>query len=364
MRQPESERNEVTGESYRSAGVDIDAGEALVDAIKPLAKSTARAGCDAGLGGFAALFDLKAAGFKDPILLSTTDGVGTKLKIAIAANRHGTIGQDLVAMCVNDLVVQGAEPLFFLDYFATGKLEVAQATEIVGGIARACKEVGCALVGGETAEMPGMYAHDDYDLAGFAVGAVERGQALDGSKVAEGDIVLGMASSGLHSNGFSLVRRVVELAKLDYAAPAPFAPSLSLAEALLVPTRLYVNACRAALKAGGMHAFAHITGGGLVDNIPRVLPDSLAAELDATRWDLPPVFRWLAETANIARNEMARTFNCGIGMIAVVAPGSVATARAAMEAAGERVVEIGRIVKRPAGNEGTVMLNMERAWPG
>ena len=353
----------MTGESYRSAGVDIDAGEALVDAIKPLAKATARPGCDAGLGGFAALFDLKAAGFKDPILLSTTDGVGTKLKIAIAANAHATIGQDLVAMCVNDLVVQGGEPLFFLDYFATGKLEVEKAKVIVAGIARACQEVGCALVGGETAEMPGMYAAGDYDLAGFAVGAVERGQALDGSKVAEGDIVFGMASSGLHSNGFSLVRRVVELAKLDYAQPAPFAPEKTLAEALLVPTRLYVNACRAALKAGA-HAFAHITGGGLVDNIPRVLPDHLAAELDATRWDLPPVFRWLAEAAKIERGEMARTFNCGIGMIAVVAPGDAAASRAAMEKAGERVIEIGRIVKRPAGNEGTILKGTERAWPG
>jgi phosphoribosylformylglycinamidine cyclo-ligase len=359
----------MTGESYRSAGVDIDAGDALVEAIKPLAKATARAGCDAGLGGFAALFDLKAAGFKDPILLSTTDGVGTKLKIAIAANRHATIGQDLVAMCVNDLVVQGAEPLFFLDYFATGKLQVAQATEIVAGIARACKEVGCALVGGETAEMPGMYAAGDYDLAGFSVGAVERGQAIDGTQVAEGDIVLGLASSGLHSNGFSLVRRVVDRGGFDYAAPAPFATGASLAEALLVPTRLYVNACRGAIKAcgigaGGMHGFAHITGGGLVDNIPRVLPNHLAAEIDATRWSLPPVFRWLAESAKIARDEMARTFNCGIGMVAIVAPGAVAAARAAMEAAGERVIEIGRIVKRPAGNEGTVMLHLESAWPG
>ena len=353
----------MTGESYRSAGVDIDAGEALVDAIKPLAKATARAGCDAGLGGFAALFDLKAAGFKDPILLSTTDGVGTKLKIAITANHHETIGQDLVAMCVNDLVVQGGEPLFFLDYFATGKLEVEKAKIIIAGIAQACKDVGCALVGGETAEMPGMYASGDYDLAGFAVGAVERGQALDGSKVAEGDIVFGMASSGLHSNGFSLVRRVVELAKLDYAGPAPFAPEKTLAEALLVPTRLYVNACRAALKAGA-HAFAHITGGGLIDNIPRVLPDHLAAELDATRWPLPPVFRWLAEAAKIERSEMARTFNCGIGMIAVVAPKDAAAARAAMEQAGERVIEIGRIVKRPSGNDGTILKGTESAWPG
>ena len=354
----------MTSENYRSAGVDIDAGDALVEAIKPLAKATARAGCDAGLGGFAALFDLKAAGYRDPILLATTDGVGTKLKIAIATNRHATIGQDLVAMCVNDLVVQGAEPLFFLDYFATGKLNVEQARVIVGGIAAACKDVGCALIGGETAEMPGLYAAGDYDLAGFAVGAVERGEALDGSAVSEGDVVLGMASSGLHSNGFSLVRRVVEKAALDYAAPAPFAPAMSLADALLVPTRLYVKACRAAIEAGGVKVYAHITGGGLLDNIPRVLPDALAAELDARRWELPAVFRWLAQTAQIARPEMARTFNCGIGMIAIVAPEAVARVTAALERAGERVAVIGRIVKRPAGNEGTILLHMESTWPG
>jgi len=354
----------VTGQDYRSAGVDIDAGDALVEAIKPLAKATARPGCDAGLGGFAALFDLKAAGYRDPILLATTDGVGTKLKIAIATNRHATIGQDLVAMCVNDLVVQGAEPLFFLDYFATGKLNVEQARVIVAGIAAACKEVGCALIGGETAEMPGMYAAGDYDLAGFAVGAVERGAALDGSTLREGDIVLGLASSGLHSNGFSLVRRVVERAGIDYAAPAPFAPATSLAEALLIPTRLYVKACRAAIKAGGVNAYAHITGGGLLDNIPRVLPDTLAAELDARSWELPPVFRWLAETARIARPEMARTFNCGIGMVAIVAPEAAVRATETLAAAGERVMRIGRIVKRPAGNEGAILLHAESAWPG
>ncbi len=355
--------NVAEGHDYRSAGVDIDAGEALVEAIKPLAKATARKGCDAGLGGFAALFDLKAAGYRDPILLATTDGVGTKLKIAIAANRHETIGQDLVAMCVNDLVVQGAEPLFFLDYFATGKLEVEKARIIVAGIAQACKEVGCALVGGETAEMPGMYAAGDYDLAGFAVGAVERGHALDGSNVKEGDIVLGLASSGLHSNGFSLVRRVVETAGLDYAGAAPFAPGTSLAEALLVPTRLYVRACRAAMKQGAK-VFAHITGGGLLDNIPRVLPEALAAELDAKSWKLPSVFRWLAETAHIARGEMARTFNCGIGMIAIVAPDAAASVTAALEEAGEHVFRIGRIVKRPSGNDGTILLNTESTWPG
>ncbi len=351
-------------QDYRSAGVDIDAGEALVDAIKPLAKATARPGCDAGLGGFAALFDLKAAGFRDPILLATTDGVGTKLKIAIATDRHATIGQDLVAMCVNDLVVQGAEPLFFLDYFATGRLEVEKARAIVAGIAAACKEVGCALVGGETAEMPGLYAAGDYDLAGFAVGAVERGEALDGRGVAEGDVVLGLTSSGLHSNGFSLVRRIVETAGLDYAKPAPFAPETSLGEALLAPTRLYVKACRAAMKTGGVKAFAHITGGGLIDNIPRVLPNELAAELDARSWPLPPVFRWLAETAPVARLEMARTFNCGIGMIAVAAPGTAGAVSAALRDAGEQVMPIGRIVKRPPGNRGTILLHTESTWPG
>jgi len=351
-------------QDYRAAGVDIDAGEALVEAIKPLAKATARPGCDAGLGGFAALFDLKAAGYRDPILLATTDGVGTKLKIAIATDRHATIGQDLVAMCVNDLVVQGAEPLFFLDYFATGRLEVEKARVIVAGIAAACKEVGCALVGGETAEMPGLYAAGDYDLAGFAVGAVERGQALDGRDISEGDVVLGLASSGLHSNGFSLVRRIVETTGLDYAQPAPFAPETTLAEALLTPTRLYVRACRAAVKAGGVKAFAHITGGGLIENIPRVLPEGLAAEIDATLWPLPPVFRWLAETAPVERSEMARTFNCGIGMIAVTAPDTAAAVTSALAGAGERVLRIGRITRRPAGGPGTILLNTESAWPG
>ncbi|HKW55044.1 MAG TPA: phosphoribosylformylglycinamidine cyclo-ligase [Stellaceae bacterium] len=361
---PKAREGAIKRQNYRDAGVDIDAGDALVEAIKPLAKATARAGTAAGLGGFGALFDLKAAGYQDPILVATTDGVGTKLKIAIATGRHDTIGIDLVAMCVNDLVVQGAEPLFFLDYFATGKLDVASATTILAGIARACGEVGCALVGGETAEMPGMYGTGDYDHAGFAVGAVERGQALDGSTVAIGDIVLGLESSGLHSNGFSLVRRVVETAGLGYDAPAPFAPDTSLGEALLTPTRLYVRGCRAALRAGGVKAFAHITGGGLVENIPRVLPDDMAAELDARRWPLPPVFRWLAETAPIARDEMARTFNCGIGMVAVVAPAAAERVTAALHAAGERVHPIGRIVARSGDAPGTRLLNTDQQWPG
>jgi phosphoribosylformylglycinamidine cyclo-ligase len=361
---PKTGEGAIKRQNYRDAGVDIDAGDALVEAIKPLAKATARAGTEAGLGGFGALFDLKAAGYKDPILVATTDGVGTKLKIAIATGRHDTIGIDLVAMCVNDLVVQGAEPLFFLDYFATGKLDVASGRAIIAGIARACTEVGCGLVGGETAEMPGMYAAGDYDLAGFAVGAVERGQALDGSTVALGDIVLGLESSGLHSNGFSLVRRVVETAGLHYDAPAPFAPGATLGDALLTPTRLYVRGCRAALAAGGVKVFAHITGGGLVENIPRVLPDSMAAELDARLWPLPPVFRWLAETAGIARDEMARTFNCGIGMVAVVAPEAVDRVTAALHTAGERVHRIGRVVARAGDAPGTRLLNTESQWPG
>jgi phosphoribosylformylglycinamidine cyclo-ligase len=361
---PKTGEDAIKRQNYRDAGVDIDAGDALVEAIKPLARATARAGTEAGLGGFGALFDLKAAGYKDPILVATTDGVGTKLKIAIATGRHDTIGTDLVAMCVNDLVVQGAEPLFFLDYFATGKLDVAAATTILEGIAHACRDVGCGLVGGETAEMPGMYAAGDYDLAGFAVGAVERGRALDGSTVAVGDVVLGLESSGLHSNGFSLVRRVVETAGLRYDAPAPFAPGASLGDALLTPTRLYVRGCRAAMAAGGVRAFAHITGGGLVENIPRVLPDDMAAELDARLWPLPPVFRWLAETAGIARDEMARTFNCGIGMVAVVAPDAVERVTAALQAAGEGVHRIGRIIARNADEPGTRLHHTESQWPG
>jgi phosphoribosylformylglycinamidine cyclo-ligase len=359
--------NEQKSQSYRDAGVDIDAGDALVEAIKPYAKATARKGTAAGLGGFGALFDLKKAGFRDPILVATTDGVGTKLKIAIATGRHGSIGQDLVAMCVNDLVVQGATPLFFLDYFATGKLEVAKAQLIIKGIADACRETGCALIGGETAEMPGMYGGGEYDLAGFAVGAVERGKELDGSGVKAGDIVLGLASSGLHSNGFSLVRRVVEESGLDYSAAAPFSPKQNLGEALLIPTRLYVKPCLAALKAGGKNgvkAFAHITGGGLIENIPRVLPAALSAELDAARWPLPPVFAWLQKSAAIPRLELARTFNCGIGMVAVVAPEALKKVETALKKSGERVYRIGRIVKRARGGPGTAILNAERAWPG
>jgi len=348
----------MTSQSYRAAGVDIDAGNALVEALKPLAQATARAGSDAGLGGFGALFDLKAAGFKDPILVATTDGVGTKLKLAIETGQHDSVGIDLVAMCVNDLIVQGAEPLFFLDYFATGKLDVDTGRRIVAGIARACQEVGCALVGGETAEMPGFYAKGEYDLAGFAVGAAERGRLLTGTEVKAGDVILGLASSGVHSNGFSLVRRIAQAEGLPWDAPAPFDPGKTLGAALLTPTRLYVKSCLAAIREGGVKALAHITGGGLIENIPRVLPTGLAAEIDATRWTLPPVFRWLAEKGAIGPAELARTFNCGIGMIAVTAPDRAEAVTRALEAAGETVASIGVITE----GEGTKLRNTS-SWP-
>ena len=354
----------IKSQSYRDAGVDIDAGNALVEAIKPLAKATARSGSTALLGGFGAVFDPKAAGFRDPLLVATTDGVGTKLKVAIDSGRHDTVGIDLVAMCVNDLVVQGAEPLFFLDHYATGKLDVAAGRQIIQGIAAACREVNCALIGGETAEMPGMYADGDYDLAGFAVGAVERDEVVTGAAVQDGDIVLGLASTGLHSNGFSLVRRVVAQSGLGYDDPAPFANDLSLGEALLAPTRLYVRSCLAAVRAGGVKALAHITGGGLLENIPRVLPAGLAAELDAATWHLPPVFRWLQQSGGIASAELARTYNCGIGMIAVAAPDEADAVQKNLEAHGETVRRIGRIVRRTDGMAGCVVRGVEDTWPG
>ena len=347
--------------TYRDAGVDIDAGEALVEAIKPLAKSTARSGGAAGLGGFGALFDPKAAGFTDPILVATTDGVGTKLKVAIESGRHDGVGIDLVAMCVNDLVVQGAEPLFFLDYFATGKLDVAAGTAIVAGIAEGCRQAGCALVGGETAEMPGMYAKGDYDLAGFSVGAAERGKLLPSADVRPGDVLLGLASTGIHSNGYSLVRRIVERTGLDYAAPAPFDPSRRLGEALLAPTRIYVKSCLAAIKAGTLKALAHITGGGLIENVPRVLPEDVVAEIDATTWPLPAVFAWLAKEGGVAAFEMARTFNCGIGMVAVAAPDQAAEAARILAAHGETVFTIGRIRARQ-GDEPQSQVHRQEGW--
>ncbi|MDK9719765.1 MAG: phosphoribosylformylglycinamidine cyclo-ligase [Rhodospirillales bacterium] len=330
--------------TYKDAGVDIDAGTALVEAIKPLAKATRRAGADAGLGGFGALFDLKAAGFKDPILVAATDGVGTKLKLAIDADLHDYVGIDLVAMSVNDLVVQGAEPLFFLDYFATGRLDVAQGKALVAGIAEGCKQAGCALIGGETAEMPGMYARGDYDLAGFAVGAAERGTLIDGATVAEGDVILGLASHGVHSNGFSLVRRILGKAGLKLSDPAPFAPGKRAGDALLTPTRIYVKSCLAGVRTGKVKALAHITGGGLFENVPRVLPKGLVAEIDAASWTLPPVFAWLKKAGGVAAGEMARTFNCGIGMMAICKPEDAESLSALFAQEGEQVTRIGRIV--------------------
>ncbi len=348
--------------AYAEAGVDIDAGNALVNVIKPLAKSTSRIGADAGLGGFGALFDLKAAGYKDPILVSTTDGVGTKLKIAIDAKKHDTVGIDLVAMCVNDLIVQGAEPLFFLDYFATGKLDVAAAAEVVKGIAEGCRQAGCALVGGETAEMPGMYGAGDYDLAGFAVGAVERQRLLPREDIVAGDIVLGLASSGAHSNGFSLVRKIVAQEKISYDSPAPFSPSQSLGDALLAPTRIYVAAMLKAIKADTVKAMAHITGGGLLENIPRVLPKGMGVTLNAAAWQVPPVFRWLAKCGNIDAHEMARTFNCGIGMAVIVSPEQEKHATDILSEAGEKVYRIGVVESRDKG-EAVRIENSGEVWP-
>jgi phosphoribosylformylglycinamidine cyclo-ligase len=340
----------ANGLTYADAGVDIDAGNALVDAIKPLVRATRRPGADAEIGGFGGLFDLKAAGFKDPVLVAANDGVGTKVMIAIEMGIHHTIGIDLVAMSVNDLVVQGAEPLFFLDYFATGKLAPSVGAEVVKGIAQACLDSGCALIGGETAEMPGLYKAGDYDLAGFAVGAAERGTMLPRPDVAVGDVVLGLPSSGVHSNGFSLVRRIVEASGIALNDPAPFAPGRTLGEALLEPTRLYVKPVLAALRATpGLKALAHITGGGFPDNIPRVLPDAVAVELDLDRVPVLPVFQWLARTGGVAEGEMLRTFNCGIGMVAVVAADKADAIEAAFRSAGEATVRLGSVIPRTGG---------------
>ncbi len=334
----------------------------MVEAIKPLAKSTNRRGTVAGLGGFGALFDLKAAGFVDPLLVSGTDGVGTKLKVAIDAAHHTGVGIDLVAMCVNDLVVQGAEPLFFLDYYAMGKLDVAAGRDIIAGIAEGCRQAGCALIGGETAEMPGMYSDGDYDLAGFAVGAVERADLLTGDNVAAGDIILGLASSGVHSNGYSLVRRIVERSGLSYDAPAPFDESRTLGEALLEPTRIYVKSCLAGVRVKAVKALAHITGGGLIENIPRVLPAGVVAELDVSRWPLPKVFRWLAQVGQVEGLEMARTFNCGIGMVVVVEAARADELANLLRAEGETVFEIGRIRSAVGDEAPTQLLNVAQSW--
>jgi len=329
------------GLSYAQAGVDIDAGNALVDEIKPAAKRTARPGVMAGLGGFGALFDLKAAGYSDPVLVAATDGVGTKLRIAIDTGHVDTIGIDLVAMCVNDLVCQGAEPLFFLDYFATGKLEVAQAARIINGIAEGCQRSGCALIGGETAEMPGMYHGGDFDLAGFAVGAMERGQDLPAG-VAAGDVLLGLTSDGVHSNGYSLVRKVVEVSGLGWADACPFGDG-TVGAVLLTPTRLYVKPALAAIATGGVRGLAHITGGGLTENLPRVLPEGLGAVVDLGAWRLPPVFGWLAEQGGLAQAEMLKTFNAGIGMVVVASADQADAVAACLTEAGETVVRLGHV---------------------
>ncbi len=330
--------------TYAKAGVDIDAGNALVEAIKPLARATARPGAGADLGGFGALFDLKAAGFRDPVLVACNDGVGTKVKIAIEAGRHETIGIDLVAMCVNDLIVQGAEPLFFLDYFASGALDVEVARSVIGGIAEGCRQAGAALIGGETAEMPGLYAAGDYDLAGFAVGAAERGTLLPRRDVAAGDALIGIASSGVHSNGFSLVRRLVRDRGLGWEAPAPFDAGTPLAEALLMPTRIYVKTVLAAIReTGAVKALAHITGGGLTENLPRVLPEGVAAEIDLTAWKPQPVFAWIATAGGVAEAEMLRTFNCGIGLVLVCAAGEAGRLCAFLSGRGEDARIIGTL---------------------
>ncbi len=346
----ETKKNGLT---YADAGVDIDAGNLMVEKIKPLVKSTRRPGADGEIGGFGGLFDLKAAGFSDPVLVAANDGVGTKLVLAIDADKHDTIGIDLVAMCVNDLVVQGAEPLLFLDYFATGKLNPDQGVSIVKGIAEGCKMAGCALIGGETAEMPGLYRAGDYDLAGFAVGAAERGQLLPSEDLVEGDVILGLASSGCHSNGFSLVRRIVEVSGLKWSDPAPFAKGQTLGEALLTPTRIYVKPLLEAIRTTqGIKALAHITGGGFPDNIPRVLPETFSAELDLDAIEVPPVFSWLARTGGVVPAEMMRTFNCGVGMIVVVSAAQAAQVAAVLQQAGETVTPIGRIV--PRGEAGVI----------
>ncbi|WRQ46508.1 phosphoribosylformylglycinamidine cyclo-ligase [Rhodobacterales bacterium FZCC0083] len=331
--------------TYADAGVDIDAGNALVDKIKPLAKRTMRSGVMSSLGGFGGLFDLKAAGYKDPILVAATDGVGTKLRIAIETGQLETIGVDLVAMCVNDLVCQGAEPLFFLDYFATGKLDVTEAARVVSGIAEGCAQSGCALIGGETAEMPGMYQKNDFDLAGFSVGALERGCSLP-ANVAQGDMLLGLRSSGVHSNGYSLVRKLVELSGLAWDAPSPFG-SGTLGEALLMPTRLYVKQVLAVLAQGGLHGLAHITGGGLTENIPRVLNAQQGVSINLESWALPELFQWLAQQGGLSQAEILKTFNCGIGMVLVVAAEAQAQITALLKEMGEDVIELGRVTDHP-----------------
>ncbi len=350
------------GDAYKAAGVDIEAGDALVRRIAPAAKATARPGAEPGLGGFGAAFDLAAAGFRDPILVAATDGVGTKLLVAEACGDHTGIGTDLVAMCVNDLAAQGAEPLFFLDYFATGKLEIEQAVAVIEGVAAGCRIAGCALIGGETAEMPGVYPVGRYDLAGFAVGAVERGGFIDGSAVKAGDVAISIPASGVHSNGYSLVRRIVEQANADYAAPAPFEPEVSLGHALLRPTRIYARAAVALARAGLASGMAHITGGGLIENPPRAFAKTLALELDLAAVAAPPVFDWLQRTGRISARDMARTFNCGVGMLIYVPADRAADALALLrETDSSDAAVVGRVVDKDDGP--SVRLAGLDKWP-
>ena len=355
----------MSNNAYKEAGVDIEAGNTLVERIKPAIKKTTRSGMMSNIGGFGAFFDPKAAGYNDPILVSATDGVGTKLKVAIDYGRHDTVGIDLVAMCVNDLIVQGAEPLFFLDYFACGKLDVDHAQAVIEGIAKGCEEAGCALIGGETAEMPGMYDDGDYDLAGFAVGAVERDDALTGENIKEGDVILGLASSGLHSNGYSLVRKIVETTQgQDYKAPASFDSSQKLGDILLTPTRLYIQSLLPLLRAdgkSGIKGIANITGGGLLENIPRILPEDLQATLDAKGWTLSPLFKWLKEAGNLSDHDMALTLNCGIGMIVVCNAEDGDNLIKSLNDAGESVTKIGTIEKKIA-QDSVVIQNTQEAW--
>jgi phosphoribosylformylglycinamidine cyclo-ligase len=353
--------SETESYTYARAGVNIAAGNALVRAIAPLARATARPGADADLGGFGAFFDLKAAGFRDPLLVAANDGVGTKLKLAIETDRHDGVGVDLVAMCVNDLVVQGAEPLFFLDYFATGRLDGAVAEKVIASIAEGCRIAGCALIGGETAEMPGMYAPGDYDLAGFCVGAVERGEALTGDRVKAGDVILGLGSSGVHSNGFSLVRRLAADRGWRLDRPALFDKERRLGDALLEPTRIYVRSLLPAIRSGRVAALAHITGGGLLENVPRVLPKTLHARIDAGSWPQPPLMAFLQAQGNIEPGEMARTFNCGIGMVAIVDRADAEAVARELTQAGETVFEIGAV---EAGERGCTVAGPPEAWFG
>ncbi len=357
-RKPANNNDELT---YAAAGVDIDAGNALVDAIGPIAARTKRPGVMGGIGGFGGLFDLKDAGFIDPVLVAANDGVGTKLKIAIETGRHDTIGIDLVAMCVNDLIVQGAEPLFFLDYFACGKLDTNVAEQVIAGVAEGCRQAGAALIGGETAEMPGLYGKGDYDLAGFAVGAAERGKLLPRADIEAGDILIAVASSGIHSNGFSLIRKLVETSGAKWSDPAPFDPGISLGEALLTPTRIYVKSVLAAIRdTGAVKALAHITGGGLTENLPRVLPQGLGARIDLGELAAPKVFGWIAAQGGVSDSEMLRTFNCGIGMACVVAPDRAAAIKDFFRLQGETVYTIGTVTKNGASE--TILKGLDPSW--